>query len=55
MRKQLALTPETELTPETKFSALGADSLDTVRIQLLITGNNVSWMSVLLMLELWFC
>ncbi|KAL5053139.1 hypothetical protein RYX36_033821 [Vicia faba] len=32
VRKQLALTPETELTPETKFSALGADSLDTVEI-----------------------
>ncbi|PNX74281.1 acyl carrier protein chloroplastic-like [Trifolium pratense] len=32
VRKQLALTPETELTPATKFSALGADSLDTVEI-----------------------
>ncbi|KAJ7945641.1 Acyl carrier protein [Quillaja saponaria] len=32
VRKQLALTPESELTPETKFSALGADSLDTVEI-----------------------
>lgn len=55
VRKQLALTPETELTPETKFSALGADSLDTVRIQLLVTCNNVSQMFVVLMLELWFC
>lgn len=26
------LSPETELTPESKFSALGADSLDTVEI-----------------------
>ncbi|XP_057416360.1 acyl carrier protein 1, chloroplastic-like [Lotus japonicus] len=32
VRKQLALAPESELTPETKFSALGADSLDTVEI-----------------------
>ncbi|XP_027342695.1 acyl carrier protein 4, chloroplastic-like [Abrus precatorius] len=32
VRKQLALTPETELTPKTKFSELGADSLDTVEI-----------------------
>ncbi|TKY60541.1 Acyl carrier protein 1 [Spatholobus suberectus] len=32
VRKQLALPPESELTPETKFSALGADSLDTVEI-----------------------
>lgn len=31
VRKQLALPPETELTPQSKFSALGADSLDTVR------------------------
>jgi hypothetical protein len=30
VRKQLALTPETELTNESKFAALGADSLDTV-------------------------
>ncbi|CAH2040512.1 unnamed protein product [Thlaspi arvense] len=28
----LALPPESELTPATKFSALGADSLDTVEI-----------------------
>ncbi|KAL2342814.1 hypothetical protein Fmac_004099 [Flemingia macrophylla] len=32
VRKQLALPPESELTPDTKFSALGADSLDTVEI-----------------------
>ncbi|GKV17409.1 hypothetical protein SLEP1_g27924 [Rubroshorea leprosula] len=32
VRKQLALPPETELTPASKFSALGADSLDTVEI-----------------------
>ncbi|XP_061364567.1 acyl carrier protein 1, chloroplastic-like [Gastrolobium bilobum] len=32
VRKQLALPPDSELTPETKFSALGADSLDTVEI-----------------------
>ncbi|KDP22552.1 hypothetical protein JCGZ_26383 [Jatropha curcas] len=32
VRKQLALTPEKELTPATKFSELGADSLDTVEI-----------------------
>ncbi|XP_026385866.1 acyl carrier protein 4, chloroplastic-like [Papaver somniferum] len=32
VRKQLVLSPETELTPESKFSALGADSLDTVEI-----------------------
>ena len=32
MRKQLALPAESELTPDTKFSALGADSLDTVEI-----------------------
>uniref|UniRef100_A0A2P2K0S3 Acyl carrier protein n=1 Tax=Rhizophora mucronata TaxID=61149 RepID=A0A2P2K0S3_RHIMU len=32
VRKQLALPSETELTPESKFSALGADSLDTVEI-----------------------
>ncbi|XAR67851.1 hypothetical protein NMG60_11002778 [Bertholletia excelsa] len=32
VRKQLALPPESELTPATKFSALGADSLDTVEI-----------------------
>lgn len=30
VRKQLALPAETDLTPESKFSALGADSLDTV-------------------------
>ncbi|KAJ9163949.1 hypothetical protein P3X46_023569 [Hevea brasiliensis] len=32
VRKQLVLSPETLLTPETKFSELGADSLDTVEI-----------------------
>ncbi|KAJ4711489.1 Acyl carrier protein [Melia azedarach] len=32
VRKQLALPAETELTSESKFSALGADSLDTVEI-----------------------
>lgn len=32
VRTQLALPPESELTPESKFSALGADSLDTVSI-----------------------
>ncbi|KAI9079677.1 hypothetical protein K1719_038298 [Acacia pycnantha] len=32
VRRQLALPPESELTPETKFTALGADSLDTVEI-----------------------
>lgn len=30
VRKQLALPPESKLTPETKFTELGADSLDTV-------------------------
>ncbi|KAK7399271.1 hypothetical protein VNO78_10451 [Psophocarpus tetragonolobus] len=32
VRKQLALPPESQLTPDTKFAALGADSLDTVEI-----------------------
>ncbi|KAL2539406.1 Acyl carrier protein 4 [Abeliophyllum distichum] len=32
VREQLALSAETELTPDTKFTALGADSLDTVEI-----------------------
>ncbi|KAL5979377.1 acyl carrier protein [Asimina triloba] len=32
VKKQLALPADTELTPESKFSALGADSLDTVEI-----------------------
>ncbi|KAL5704540.1 acyl carrier protein [Ranunculus cassubicifolius] len=32
VRKQLALSADTELTPESKFSTLGADSLDTVEI-----------------------
>lgn len=32
VRKQLALPESSELTPESKFSALGADSLDTVRL-----------------------
>lgn len=30
VRKQLALPPEKEITPQTTFSDLGADSLDTV-------------------------
>jgi len=34
VKKQLALSPESELTPDTKFSELGADSLDTVRCKL---------------------
>ncbi|KAI4386349.1 hypothetical protein MLD38_004287 [Melastoma candidum] len=32
VRKQLALPAETELTPDSKFASLGADSLDTVEI-----------------------
>ncbi|GAB2221407.1 hypothetical protein Droror1_Dr00012583 [Drosera rotundifolia] len=32
VRKQLALPPETELSGESKFTTLGADSLDTVEI-----------------------
>ncbi|CAN8230605.1 unnamed protein product [Cochlearia groenlandica] len=32
VKQQLALSADTPLTPETKFSALGADSLDTVEI-----------------------
>ncbi|KAL6350344.1 hypothetical protein AAG906_004294 [Vitis piasezkii] len=32
VKKQLALPAESELTPESKFAALGADSLDTVEI-----------------------
>lgn len=32
VRKQLALSDDTVLTPETKFAELGADSLDTVEI-----------------------
>ncbi|XAR54590.1 hypothetical protein NMG60_11029800 [Bertholletia excelsa] len=32
VRKQLALPPETAVTGESKFQALGADSLDTVEI-----------------------
>ncbi|XP_010536588.1 PREDICTED: acyl carrier protein 4, chloroplastic [Tarenaya hassleriana] len=32
VREQLALPADSELTPESKFSALGADSLDTVEI-----------------------
>lgn len=36
VRKQLALTDESELTPESKFAALGADSLDTVCNQVYI-------------------
>lgn len=34
VRKQLVLSPESQLTPDTKFSELGADSLDTVRSKL---------------------
>lgn len=30
VRKQLALPAETDVTPQTKFAELGADSLDTV-------------------------
>ncbi|XP_021814695.1 acyl carrier protein 1, chloroplastic-like [Prunus avium] len=30
VRKQLALPPESEVTPDSKFASLGADSLDTV-------------------------
>lgn len=30
MKKQLALPAESEVTPDSKFSTLGADSLDTV-------------------------
>ncbi|ONI07871.1 hypothetical protein PRUPE_5G144100, partial [Prunus persica] len=32
VRKQLALPPEYEVTPDSKFASLGADSLDTVEI-----------------------
>ncbi|XP_020523048.1 acyl carrier protein 4, chloroplastic isoform X2 [Amborella trichopoda] len=32
VKSQLALGPDTLVTPESKFSALGADSLDTVEI-----------------------
>ncbi|CAL9202801.1 unnamed protein product [Musa hybrid cultivar] len=32
VKKQLALSDDTSLTPESKFSSLGADSLDTVEI-----------------------
>ncbi|KAL6177684.1 hypothetical protein ACLB2K_049209 [Fragaria x ananassa] len=32
VRKQLALPAESEVTPDSKFSTLGADSLDTVEI-----------------------
>ncbi|GER45529.1 acyl carrier protein [Striga asiatica] len=32
VRKQLAISQETQLTPQTTFSELGADSLDTVEI-----------------------
>ncbi|GAA0172003.1 transfer/carrier protein [Lithospermum erythrorhizon] len=32
VKKQLALRPETQLSPATKFTELGADSLDTVEI-----------------------
>lgn len=31
VRSQLALSPDIELTPDSSFSTLGADSLDTVR------------------------
>lgn len=36
VRKQLALPAESELTPDTKFSALGADSLDTVKYKIIL-------------------
>jgi acyl carrier protein len=32
VRKQLAIPPETAITADSKFAALGADSLDTVEI-----------------------
>ncbi|KAF9604505.1 hypothetical protein IFM89_007626 [Coptis chinensis] len=32
VKKQLALPADSELTPDSKFAALGADSLDTVEI-----------------------
>ncbi|XP_052174764.1 acyl carrier protein 1, chloroplastic-like [Diospyros lotus] len=32
VKKQLALPADSELTPDTKFTSLGADSLDTVEI-----------------------
>lgn len=32
VRKQLALPAESEVTPDSKFSTLGADSLDTVSV-----------------------
>ncbi|CAB4310836.1 unnamed protein product [Prunus armeniaca] len=32
VRQQLALPPESEVTPDSKFASLGADSLDTVEI-----------------------
>ncbi|XP_068306841.1 acyl carrier protein 1, chloroplastic-like [Pyrus communis] len=32
VRKQLALPPESEVSPDSKFALLGADSLDTVEI-----------------------
>ncbi|CAI9113729.1 OLC1v1014387C1 [Oldenlandia corymbosa var. corymbosa] len=32
VKKQLALPEESQITPDTKFSELGADSLDTVEI-----------------------
>lgn len=44
VRRQLALPAETELTSESKFSALGADSLDTVRLTLLLSiWLNLIW------------
>lgn len=36
VRKQLALPSETAVTPESKFSTFGADSLDTVEIVMAI-------------------
>nr|GMC69112.1 acyl carrier protein 1, chloroplastic [Ipomoea batatas] len=36
VRKQLALPAETDVTPQTKFAELGADSLDTVEIVMCI-------------------
>lgn len=35
VQKQLALAPGTEISGESKFAALGADSLDTVIISVL--------------------
>lgn len=37
VRKQLALSEETKLTPDSKFADLGADSLDTVYLNSLLS------------------